>query len=426
MKNSFLIIFYSAAVIKAAGYHYDKPRVPFLIGDETLKEDNGYHYDKPARMPLLVGNETLTESNNDTTTTGNGDGIQEDFIDDLVAGHKNEIFASLLGNNGFSFGPTGAGFYQPGIIQPPIGGFQPIYQPGGVLPQQPPGVFPTGFAGVPPHIQGGGIEADLSGDGGKAAYTNRCASCTCGVPNINRIVGGTEVRTNKYPWIAQLLRGRTFFCGGALINDRYVLTAAHCVHGMNIRSLMVRLLQLDRSSGDRGIMRRVLFANEHAEYSATTLVNDIALLRLDQPVPLLDPIRPACLPRSLNQNFDFKQGIVAGWGLDREGGQTSSVLQEVAVPIITNAQCRATSYKSMIVDTMLCAGDVQQGGKDACQGDSGGPLIVHENIFRLVGVVSFGYGCAKPDAPGVYTRVSRYLNWIVTNTRDACYCVNSL
>lgn len=197
----------------------------------------------------------------------------------------------------------------------------------------------------------------------------------CGVPNANRIVGGIQVRTNKYPWIAQIIRGSFLFCGGTLINDRYVLTAAHCVHEMDMSGVSVRLLQLDRSSTHTGITRAVAFAHAHAGYDPVRLVHDIALLRLDQPVPLVQSMRPVCLPSSRTQPFDYQKAIVAGWGLSTEGGSTSSVLQETVVPIITNAQCRATSYKSMIVDTMLCAGYVQTGGQDACQ--VGDQMIEH-------------------------------------------------
>lgn len=82
------------------------------------------------------------------------------------------------------------------------------------------------------------------------------------------------------------------------------------------------------------------------------------------------------------------------------------------MPIITNQQCRATRYKDKIAEVMLCAGLVKSGGKDACQGDSGGPLIVNEGRYKLAGVVSFGYGCAQANAPGVYARVSKFLDWI--------------
>ncbi|XP_053958187.1 trypsin-1 [Anastrepha ludens] len=252
----------------------------------------------------------------------------------------------------------------------------------------------------------------------------RCAGqCFCGTPNVNRIVGGTQVRHNKYPWTAQLLRGRwhaRLFCGGSLINDRYVLTAAHCVQN-NRNGITVRLLQLDRSSSDPGITRKVIQTIVHPQYDQTKIINDIALLKLDSPIQFTSNIRPVCLP-NLNHNFNNKDAVVAGWGLIKEGGVTSNYLQETTVPIISNQQCRQTRYKNKITDVMLCAGLVQTGGKDACQGDSGGPLIVNEGRFKLAGVVSFGFGCAQANAPGVYTRVSKFVDWIQTNTRDGCYC----
>lgn len=163
-----------------------------------------------------------------------------------------------------------------------------------------------------------------------------------------------------------MLRDSFQFCGATLINDRYALTAAHCVYGMDIKGISVRLLQLNINSASEGILRNVAFATMHPLYNPTILENDIALLRLDQPVPLLDPIRPVCLPTNSIQNFDFKKAIVAGWGLTRDDGDQSTYLQEVVVPVLTNSQCRATSYKSMILETMLCAGYLE-GGKDACQ-----------------------------------------------------------
>ncbi|KAH8391476.1 hypothetical protein KR200_000732 [Drosophila serrata] len=373
---------------------FDPPSLVLLVAVSLLwschgREYNykppgrGYFYPKPpARLPprpVVNGSVVITP------TSPSPPGIQSDFIDDLIEGHKQQILSNVLG----------------------------------VASETPSDPVSSSSSSSAPFSF-----SPLEGGGAKAFRVNRCASCTCGVPNVNRIVGGSQVRTNKYPWIAQIIRGTFLFCGGTLINDRYVLTAAHCVHGMDMRGVSVRLLQLDRSSTHLGITRSVAFAHAHVGYDPVSLVHDIALLRLDQPIPLVDPIRPACLPSNWLQNFDFQKAIVAGWGLSQEGGSTSSVLQEVVVPIITNAQCRATSYRSMIVDTMMCAGYVQTGGKDACQGDSGGPLIVKDRIFRLAGVVSFGYGCAKPDAPGVYTRVSRYLDWIAVNTRDSCYCIN--
>ncbi|XP_058975884.1 trypsin-1-like [Musca domestica] len=272
----------------------------------------------------------------------------------------------------------------------------------------------------------GAFDVDIGESGFGKAKPQRynCKSkCFCGAPNGNRIVGGTQVRQNKYPWTAQLLKGRHYlrlFCGGSLINDRYVLTAAHCVHG-NRDQITIRLLQLDRSSRDPGITRKVARTIVHPQYNPNTIANDVALLKLESPVPFNDKIRPVCLPDA-NQNFDGKNAVVAGWGLLKEGGQTSNYLQEATVPIISNQECRRTRYKNKIQDVMLCAGLVKSGGKDACQGDSGGPLIVNEGRFKLAGVVSFGYGCAQVNAPGVYARVTKFLSWIESNTKDGCYC----
>ena len=96
----------------------------------------------------------------------------------------------------------------------------------------------------------------------------------------------------------------------------------------------------------------------------------------------------------------------------------------MTVPILSNQQCRKTAYKpSRITDNMMCAGFTENGGKDACQGDSGGPLQVVDNKkSHIVGITSWGEGCGKPNYPGVYTRVNRFLTWIRSNTRNGCYC----
>ncbi|XP_067612941.1 trypsin-1 [Eurosta solidaginis] len=348
------------------GYYYPPPSV--LQPDLSQQNFGGYFYPRPpSRLPPLSAENVNYETSNDTTAGSQMPIVMGDFIDDIINQQKEQILTSLLGNSDAA-------------------------------------------------------SAYGDDDDSKVTKFNKCASCTCGVPNVNRIVGGTVVPFNKYPWTAQLLKGDLVYCGGTLINDRYVLTAAHCIYGQSAKSLSVRLLQLNRSTNNMGITRRVKSLLMHSKYNVHTLVNDIALVGMYKPIELFDPMRPVCLPSRWNQNFDFKEGVVAGWGLTSEDGMASSVLREVAVPIITNTQCRATSYKSMITDTMLCAGLVEKGGKDACQGDSGGPLAVRERVFQLAGVVSFGYGCAKPNAPGIYTRVSRYLEWISTNTKDACYC----
>lgn len=119
-------------------------------------------------------------------------------------------------------------------------------------------------------------------------------------------------------------------------------------------------------------------------------------------------------------------GTATGWGTLKEDGKPSCILQEVEVPVLSNEVCSTqTNYTaSMITDNMLCAGYLGVGEKDSCQGDSGGPLIAEreDKRYELIGVVSWGNGCARPYYPGVYTRVTRYLDWIRENSKDGCFC----
>ncbi|CRL05277.1 CLUMA_CG018008, isoform A [Clunio marinus] len=260
-----------------------------------------------------------------------------------------------------------------------------------------------------------------------------CEECSCGKANGRRIVGGTETGINQYPWMAMLLYSNRFYCGAALINDRYVLerfishqTASHCVHGFNPTRLSVRLLEHDRSisTESKTITRKVKRIVKHPRYSQSNYDNDIALVQLDEPVEFEGILNPVCLAKS-GKTYSDSDGIVTGWGTLKEGGDVSNTLQEVVVPIMTNSECKATGYaSSRITENMLCAG-FEEGKKDSCQGDSGGPLHVFDSekqIHEIVGVVSWGDGCAKKDYPGVYARVNRYLKWIKTNTIDACSC----
>ncbi|KYN28211.1 PREDICTED: trypsin-1-like [Trachymyrmex cornetzi] len=253
----------------------------------------------------------------------------------------------------------------------------------------------------------------------------KCLKCTCGLTNKhNRIVGGVETLVNQYPWMVLLLYRGQFYCGGTIINSRYVLTACHCVDRFDINKLIARILEHDRSSTNESKTQdfQIEKVIKHPSYSTTNYDNDIALLKLKNAIKFQGPMRPACLPEKA-KTFAGKKGIVTGWGAIKEGGQVSHTLQEVFVPILSNAECRATKYPARkITDNMMCAG-LKQGGKDSCQGDSGGPMHVEENgVHQVVGVVSWGEGCAQPGYPGIYARVNRYLTWIGHNTNDGCYC----
>nr|XP_022904922.1 venom protease-like [Onthophagus taurus] len=252
--------------------------------------------------------------------------------------------------------------------------------------------------------------------------------CSCGIVNDDqRIVGGHTVKENAYPWMARLSYFNRFYCGGMLINDRYVLTAAHCVKGFLWFLIKVTFGEHDRcNDNDRPETRFVLRAIAGA-FSFLNFDNDIALLRLNDRVPITKKISPICLPKSKDNLYVGYKATAAGWGTLKEEGKPSCLLQEVEVPVISNEECRMTNYSTkMISDNMMCAGYPKTGQKDSCQGDSGGPLITKRqdgsSMFELIGVVSWGNGCARPGYPGVYTRVTRYLDWILENSKDGCFC----
>ncbi|XP_022222986.2 trypsin-1 [Drosophila obscura] len=252
-----------------------------------------------------------------------------------------------------------------------------------------------------------------------------CAACACG--NINtrhRIVGGQETEVHEYPWMAMLMWFGSFYCGASLVNDQYAVTAAHCVNGFYHRLITVRLLEHNRMNSNVKIVdRRVARVLIHPGYSTRTFDSDIALIRFSEPVRLGIDMHPVCLPMA-SESYAGQTAVVTGWGALSEGGPISDTLQEVEVPILTQQECRNSNYGDKITDNMICAGLVDQGGKDSCQGDSGGPMHVlgEGQAYQLAGVVSWGEGCAKPNSPGVYTRVSNFNEWIESNTRDACAC----
>ncbi|XP_011498156.1 PREDICTED: trypsin-1-like [Ceratosolen solmsi marchali] len=253
----------------------------------------------------------------------------------------------------------------------------------------------------------------------------KCPPCRCGITNKqNRIVGGIETQVNQYPWVALLMYRRRFYCGATVINSKYLLTAAHCITGFDRNLMSVRILEHDRNLTAEAITLdfRITEIIKHNGYSTVNYNNDIALIKIDGELNFDEKMRPACLAEPV-KTFTGETGIVTGWGAIVEGGPVSTTLQEVSVPIMSNAECRRSKYPARkITDNMLCAG-YKEGQKDSCQGDSGGPLhVVAVGLYRIIGIVSWGEGCAQPGYPGVYTRVNRYITWIMSNTADACYC----
>ncbi|XP_073952511.1 trypsin-1-like [Choristoneura fumiferana] len=257
-------------------------------------------------------------------------------------------------------------------------------------------------------------------------YAPACSSCICGERNEEpRIVGGTLASMNAFPWLARLIYHNSFGCGASLINDRYVVSAAHCIKGFMWFMFRVTFGEHDRCDRSQRPFTRYVTKVIAQDFSLNDLTDDIALLKISSPVTYSHAVRPVCLPKNPERTYENTKSVVAGWGATGENKNWSCILLEAELPVLSHEQCQNTKYNaSRIKETMLCAGFPETAHKDACTGDSGGPLVSEtpDHVYELIGIVSWGYGCARVGYPGVYTRVTKYLGWIQDNTDDACYC----
>lgn len=264
-----------------------------------------------------------------------------------------------------------------------------------------------------------GISSFLFADRGFSCQISAVATtstqCKCGVTNTARIVGGTETQTNEYPWMALVTNTATGErCGGTVISDAYILSAAHCTLDKSASDFEIKLGLHTADSNPAGLQtRNVLEIIPHPNYNSNNNDYDAVLLRID-PITFTDIVKPLCLPAG-SSTYAGTTATVAGWGVRNSGDTTTSnVLLDVSVPVLDLADCRTLLGTASVTDQMLCAGSA---GKDACQGDSGGPLFTSggAGYQELIGVVSWGNGCGVQDSPGVYTRATSITTWI--NTR---------
>lgn len=242
----------------------------------------------------------------------------------------------------------------------------------------------------------------------------------CGVNALTatRIVGGTATRVGEHPWMVSIMRtgvNPNQYCGGVLLSTRHVLTAAHCLFGFDWKTIWVRFGEHDFRRTDESpyVERSIADFRLHNDFNSRNFNNDIALLILERPVTYNDYIRPICLPPP-NEQFTGSRATVVGWGTIEYQGPVSPILNKVVIPVWSNADCD-DAYDQPIRDSMICAAN-PRGGQDSCQDDSGGPLMVLvKGQWTVIGLVSFGTRCAEAGTPGVYTRVSSFLDWIRNN-----------
>ncbi|KAF2901184.1 hypothetical protein ILUMI_05002 [Ignelater luminosus] len=219
-----------------------------------------------------------------------------------------------------------------------------------------------------------------------------------------RIVGGKNAKIEDYPYQLSFEIFNVHDCGASLIRPNVAVTAAHCTEGRESLKSFITLRGGSSLVHKGGQVAKVLSMCDHPKYNRSTIDYDVSVLLLDRPFVLGDnvqtiPLQPA--------NLDVPTGTVAnvsGWGRLSSGGVAPQQLQVVQVPKVEDSECERfySRYGDTITDRMVCFG-YTEGGKDSCQGDSGGPLVIDE---ELVGVVSWGRGCASPRLPGVYAKVS--------------------
>ncbi|XP_043937505.1 chymotrypsin-like protease CTRL-1 [Protopterus annectens] len=241
------------------------------------------------------------------------------------------------------------------------------------------------------------------------------AAYGCGVPAIrpvisgyNKIVNGENAISGSWPWQASLQDRTGFhFCGGSLIHQYWVVTAAHC--NVNPYSHFVILGEYDRSSNAEPVqVLNIARAITHPYWNPQTMNNDITLLRLASPAQINSRVSPVCLPNSNDVITSAITCITTGWGKTATATSPGK-LQQVAVPIVSVAQCQAY-WGSQITSAMICAGGASA---SSCQGDSGGPLVCQKgDPWYLIGIVSWGTRDCNVRTPAMYTRVTMFRSWI--------------
>ncbi|XP_029460528.1 coagulation factor X [Rhinatrema bivittatum] len=248
-----------------------------------------------------------------------------------------------------------------------------------------------------------------------SVVSNETASSTSEpTDELTRIIGGRDCKPGECPWQALLVNeNNDGFCGGTILTPDVVLTAAHCMNQTKYFKVVVGEVDTQKKEGTESVhkVERVFM---HHKFAIKTYDNDIALVKLKEPITFSPYAIPACIP-----DMDFaddvlmkmKEGVVSGFGRLHEKGREATLLQVLQVPYIERSRCIESSSFDVTLN-MFCAG-FETEVKDACQGDSGGPHVTpYKGTYFITGVVSWGEGCAQQGKFGVYTKISRFIKWM--------------
>ncbi|KAJ9585581.1 hypothetical protein L9F63_002611, partial [Diploptera punctata] len=250
----------------------------------------------------------------------------------------------------------------------------------------------------------------------------------CGQPEVPafRVMGGEESLPGRWPWMAAIFRDffgiEKFFCGGSLIGPLHILTAAHCAIESSSHQMVVRLGDVDLMRNDEPSAPdafRIAEVRKHPKYGKKGHYHDLAILVLDRAPRRSRYVMPLCLPPPSARSVMFvgRMATAVGWGRTSPRGSRSTVQRQTELPVWRNYDC-GWRYFRLIYSSFLCAGGGRS-GKDTCKGDSGGPLMLkYDGRWIQIGITSHGMDCGKPFFPGVYIRVTEYMDWIEKNIRE--------
>ncbi|XP_058526390.1 coagulation factor XI [Ochotona princeps] len=264
----------------------------------------------------------------------------------------------------------------------------------------------------------------LHGKGSISGYTLRLCKMDneCTTKIKPRIVGGNASVHGEWPWQVTLhitSPSQKHLCGGSIIGNQWILTAAHCFYGVQSPKILRAyggILNQSEIKADTPFFK-VQEIIIHEQYKTAESGYDIALLKLETTISYTDSQRPICLPSKGDRYVMYTDCWVTGWGYRKLNDKIQNTLQKAKIPLVANEECQKGYKKHKITSGMICAG-YKEGGKDACKGDSGGPLSCkHNEVWHLVGITSWGEGCAQRERPGVYTNVLKYVDWILDRTQ---------